>query len=387
MNIANVFTTSLNNWQCADESELNTDASDCLSDALYPQLWTNQTRFDSVKSRNQLQKKMGERFLSSIDLALQQIRHSYQNDHEIEIKRLKEAGILEISTLRQLEPELLMSELNIPPSKGIRENQLKELKVMIGRALEIQKLFSKTHYCFFHGMSSQIYPLFKAYKIEAKMLGLEPQKHFKLLRSQNPEIFLKRAETQEKTIEKYTSSPFLYDHTLELQTELLSCSPHPLIRSGGESMLSSLVDNFSVNLNPSFKELKRLGVTPMESKEFKSACGHMVVVCIRKKFVLSKAYLAHPFGTACRIASHRVRSTLDYLQTLTDPNEISCPHGETIQFRVVLNRLKSEDDDRIVVLTALSSETKKKIKQRVVEQVAQQANKNPIRPIFLRSKL
>lgn len=267
-------------------------------------------------------------------------------DPNLEISRLKDLEMVNIDEQAKLDEAI--RELTKNEEKRLR------LKALMGRALEIQKIYQESHYVFIHAqMSSR---LIFSELVEALVQRECPKENFrdyKFLRMPN----LSRSWD----IRKYSQITDVHDHEKITQEDLISADGYFYNNRRFESALFFLAHNSNIFESCSSLIQKILGVyyknlSWFESFSFarrfigttegdSSIVGNLFVICIPKEKSKLMQYRSHPFGVPCCCHTRDSDEILEDLQKGIDIRCIS-----RLQFRLFTPALKKENGVKIFLI-------------------------------------
>lgn len=318
---------------------------------------------------------------------MQRIRADRLEDVEAEVARLKRSGVLDTDVIR--------FTTRVMGNRGGQQDptplEIAHFQVLWGRALEIKRLYQKTHYVFIHGQAAQflVWPYF--YK-EMHRSSDRPFHSFKPLREESccvPARSCTEAPQAKSAVFKRLQKG---EHDHFQRNVLLSVDAYFSNQQIGESCAIFTVNNRSIimkdeagtnALHDSRKRYLRRYVSDEQVADGyctrlavqealaqrESSCGNIVVIAVKKALLQNDntnfAYLSHPFGQPCHCDSRKLR-TSDRLDELQNGTLRRCDRswvGDNIipQVRLHTDFLTPENCD-IFLLTSVPKAVKKAIK-------------------------
>lgn len=246
------------------------------------------------------------------------LKQNYQSDLNQELKRLRLNGTLPKEVEQSIDHSLQLMEKN---KKSIEpKNNQREVKVALGRALEIKNALKDTHFTLLHAQDTRwviVNYLIKEIIRDSSRYSSENLKHFK---------FIRIPSTTKTDISKFFLASQIHDHSDKHRLELLSCDAYFLNRTPGESSMHFLSRNYSVvsKGNTSAKiiecankiiDMELKGKSQKTREQLKkiieghiqqigiAPVGTLQVISVPKE-ALSKTpggylYRSHPFGKPC----------------------------------------------------------------------------------------
>ena len=291
------------------------------------------------------------------------IRKNYYRNPELEFERLS----LSIDIWDRVIEELTTMGLNNFLSK---EKELLST-VMIGRALEIQRIYKSTHHVFIHAQSSDWLVFSDLVKELTKTHFPDRNLHqFKFLR-------IPPREGESKTITKYSKAEHVYDHQPNTRDDLISADAYFLHAEAAESAFFFM----SVNRNITSKSYpfirhaikffhRELSKRELESytdqvaaltKNDPSKIGNLFLVCIPKEKSEEIQYRSHPFGNPCRCSTEEnSQQILEQLQNLEIG--MSCMKNFCPQYRLFTPKLTPENNVKMYLLSS-EEDYRRKVKE------------------------
>lgn len=284
------------------------------------------------------------------------IRKERKDHPGLELERLKFLGIIDQETEQKLNHSLADSRFT---------QKAPLLKMMMGRALEIQKIYGSTHDVFIHSQGSKW--LVYCDLIKELMKIHHPEKdlhHFKFLRIP--------ASSPITDIEHYSKSHYVDDLDFQTRTDLISADGYVYNNQYGESALHYM------NLNSNVEETDRyildatskaiLTFYPHFSSEkayshareliariktVNPQVGNLFIFCVPKEKSSAVQYRAHPYGKPCQChPGEKDEQILDQLQKGNLTRESTCRSAHDIpQFRLFTPALKKENGVKSYLLT------------------------------------
>lgn len=285
------------------------------------------------------------------------LRKIWNASPEEELSRLRDWGVIDESTETRLD-RLVSSYVMTSSSLSLKQISA---KVMVGRALEIQRIYGDTHRVFLHAQSSKWLVIPDLIKECMKVYYPEKDLHqFKCLR-------IPKNTAPEEGISKYKTSSTC-DQDLKTRDEIISADGYFYNSSQAESSFyfvwnnSNIMSAFSpVALSliqkfcPSLSDSKRREFAEKFVRQVgddSSELGNLFVFCIPKEESEKIQYRAHPFGVVCDChQSQDSDAILDQLQKGSLNQEIACKgyHSEP-QFRLFTPELRKENGVKIYLI-------------------------------------
>ena len=339
--------------------------------------------------------------------SIQLIRHSRKDDPEQELKRLRTLEILDPNTEKKLDRSI--DRATIGSFGWFASHKRKQIKILFAQALEIQKIYQETHHVFIHGQSSPWLAISHMVKEIEKIQHPEQNLHqFKYLRApcstaepgfiesthRLVSLFNPFASTGiERYSERWFQDLLLSDNDNKVREELLSADAYFYNYSPCESALYFMGNNSNVlnkdavqtvaqktmaHFFPKLSEFEQALHAKKITKAISSksfTCGNLFVICLPKKNPQKLHYRSHPFGRVCachpkeleqEILDKLQRGILDY-STKCDPGKAASKYGlpKVPQYRLYLPGIEPGKDQKIFLLTPLSSSDRKVIKSRI----------------------
>jgi hypothetical protein len=290
------------------------------------------------------------------EAAVRLIRHSRIEDHSQEVLRLKTIGILN----QEMESKL---DAIIKTNYSYTRNEI-PLKAMMGRALEIQKIYQDTHDVFIHAQNAKWLVFVDFVKEWMKVSCPEQDMHqFKFLRMPG--------FSRQWGIERYSKGSNVNDSDPIANQDLISADGY--FYNGGycESALYFMATNTNImhsclsvliqTIRKAYPDLSELEIEKYARKIFLSSegnpsnIGNLFVVCIPKQVSGRVQYRSHPFGRPCQchgVNEERSREILDGLQKGELNAYTSCTGLATLppQFRLFTPELTKENGVKIYLI-------------------------------------
>ena len=259
-----------------------------------------------------------------------------QESPTLELQRLRDWGIIEENIDARLES---MEARFLSP--GLARVSA---KAMIGRLLEIQRLYGDTHWVSIHAQSAEstvIPDLITALiKRSSAAKDLHPVKYLRM--PQN------KGEAPDIEIYKQSSTD---DHDLKTREDLISADIYPYNITPGESAFYFMSANRSVmracsdialpiikKFYPSLSLLQQTGFAKRIVRPINRIgpdLGNLFVFCIPKENRAKVLYQAHPFGKPCDChSSQETHRILDQLQKGKLDQSTLCRNGHLPQLRL-----------------------------------------------------
>lgn len=303
---------------------------------------------------------------------------------DLELKRLRSFHILDLNSESEIDKAI----------KGLghyQEAKRNELKIMVARAMEIQKIYSETHHVFIHAQSTSWLLFPDLVKEFMKANHPEQDVHqFKFLRMPNL--------TRPYDIQRYTNKWSVFDHETQAREDLISADAYFYNNRSYESALDFMSRNRNILGGPSISCLREvirffhpeLSLEEADSyakdliehqKKVTSKVGNLFVICIPKEKSEQIQYRAHPFGTPCHCDSKM--SSIEILESLQKGSlntSIECEEGASPQYRIFTPALKKEDGVKVYLLTndRISRKKSKEKVRNVVKQVLEESRRRKI---------
>ncbi len=286
---------------------------------------------------------------------VEQICKKYLKNPFLEFDRLCDSGVI------NWEKESLLDKA-IEPLTSIYEFDKKlEIKVMIGRALEIQKIYQETHDVFIHAQASSGIVFPSLVKEFMKIQHTDQNFHdFEFLRLPN--------SSTTPSITAYSKSFSVDDHEEQTREDLISADGYFYHNEGGESSLYFMAKNSSIMsmtstllakairyFHPSLSE-ESVNLFSKQVSDLTNAdpshIGNLFVFCLPKEKSKEIQYRAHPFGKPCDCHSEEESTeVLEKLQSgiLDEETKCSDDWGWTTwpQFRLFTPELTQENGVKI----------------------------------------
>lgn len=285
------------------------------------------------------------------DEAVKRIRNArFECDPYSERMRLWGAGVFNKEIERRVEKAFWLGSDNFTWEKAI-----------LGQALEIQRIFEKTHYMFTHGQQREFYLISTIFKTMAKNNGID-MPHFKPMRPYP-------LSSSFNSIQKYSENRGMDDAEDRTKTELLSVSGNPYCRALGESANYY----FSYNQNcsrprqilSSFLDRSTAAKLSQIILQNDSSPGILNAILVPKKDWEDRVYPSHSFGRPCFCQpSDQKESVLQNAQRGHANLPCTPVHGS--QYRMLLSKIEPKVC-RIYALTPFSKEQRREIKRQVRE--------------------
>lgn len=274
------------------------------------------------------------------------LRKARQGPGTLELQRLLDWGVIDQSIERRLE-----RMVHGYYDSG-SEDLLKRLssKAMIGRALEMQKLYKDTHWVFIHAQSSPWIVIGDLIKESIKCCHPEKNLHqFKYLRMPKDE-----SVAGDISIYKQSST---YDHDTQTRQDLISADGYLYNTTHAESAFSfmnrntnmtpadsavalSIIQRFYPSLNPiQQQEFAERIITPIRKPRL--AIANLFVLCIPKDKSAKIEYRSHPFGKICDC--HPLIASDQLLDRLQNGDLAKCKNGSTPQYRIYTPELHKQE--------------------------------------------
>ncbi len=301
--------------------------------------------------------------------AVRLIRKSRFEGPDLEWNRLKDWGVIDADLEERIEKtvQAFHSHLDLT-------------KMMLGRALEMQKIYGDTHHVFIHAQSSKWLVFPHLVKEFMKIHCPEKDLHqFKFLRLPNL--------SRDYDISRYSKAADVYDHEPVANEDLISCDGYFYNTGGYESALDFMARNSNIMSSSSkviqgaiqfFYPKARQDRLQEYVTRFKnltlddtSKIGHLFVFCIPKEKSPDIQYRAHPFGIPCTCHGKEGDSEiLESLQKGELTEETKCSYNQTPQFRIFTPEVKKENGVKIYLIPSdktYSKQLKDKVRNLVQE--------------------
>lgn len=259
--------------------------------------------------------------------AVKKVKACYLENPQEEVERLRAAGILDSRTEANIDNGLLL----------FGGSDTDSVKMVIGRAIELKKIFAKKYYVFFHAQSSQWTGL--TYLVKQLAKTFYPDKDLRLFKYlRNPDVTQAQSPAstsfdQPSGLERFMedfinhSTDSALDHQPHLVKSLVcadTCDPAVTVENG-ESSFCFLSRDVSVASYGNMGMIKKVmgGVlsefipdsirrtvleplTEVASSVVKSKpkCGNLYVICIPKALIKNPdtnvLWRSHPYGIPCK---------------------------------------------------------------------------------------
>jgi hypothetical protein len=356
--------------------------------------------------------------------AMRLIRHSYSDNFEQELQRLRALNVLTKAREKKLDQSLnninplLFHFIDLCPSWMIPAEikaQKLQAKILFGRAFEIKDLYKNTHHVFIHAQATKWVTL--TYLLKELVRKFHPEidiRNFKFLRSPGdpfPADFLNQLWSHVsslfglnkpyKDVQSYLSSKWLpvNDSLDKTRKELMSVDAFYYNHFPYESSMfflvkdSNIVDNLKVIekfskeciqyfassiSNAKLNLLSQRVVSAFSPKS--DPCGNLFVLCLPKEDSHKIQYRAHPFGPPCKCHPRKNdNQILENLQNEVFDITTECKSKVKVpQYRVYTPLLKPGQGKRIYLLTPFEKPRRKAIKakiKKIVEEVYKEISK------------
>lgn len=311
---------------------------------------------------------------------LKELKKQYKDNLQEELKRLRDNGTLLDHIEHDLDAQLIPLE-EYKNSDEPKHNEL-EIKVAIGRALEIKKIVGKTHYVFTHAQDARWVVLTYLIKeIVRENYTKEDLQFFKFLRPPKKE--------------KAHVSEFQNLYADANHPELISADAYFLNTFIGESAINFLARNYSVaskqgktyaihNCASNILQLLRPNKANDAIKQSVSKfineigvarTGVLHTICVPKHLAQKPEtdfqFRSHPYGLRCHCELEGQGKDLDILEFLNEDvlsEELNCiEKGNRVipQFRLLTSRLDPKDDVFVITQTPFTKHKRNAMKQEI----------------------
>ena len=340
------------------------------------------------------------------EAAVNLIRRARVDSHEDEYTRLWCAGLLNPTEDEKIDQAL--AQVNTNGLSRLHENKPKALavKVLLGQAMEIQRIYKDTHHVFLHAQETRwiifTYFLKEIAKKAAPHINLQQYKYLRVpsppaapsafqVASYNPYNLLSSYMPQPvvgyNDARKYARQVVVNDSAGTTRDELLSVDAYFYNFASYESSLHFLANNCNVNrVDALLRNVVKFGIRyfypaisdaaleayanqvaaiPVQA----SPCGNLFVICTPKERAEEFHYRAHPYGVPCRCHSgDRSPEIIDRLQEGVSDATTRCASLAHPQFRVYTPLLSPHVENRehkIYLLTPFAKAYRKALKAQV----------------------
>lgn len=321
---------------------------------------------------------------------IKEIKKLYCNDLLQELERLRNFDILTEEIETMLDTKFLQCR-GVEPSSA---NNANEVKVAIGRAMEIKRIVEKTHYVFIHGQDTRWLAI--SYLIKEAVrenYDMDTIKLYKFLRVPSSEKCLLSDIVSKANVA-------MFDYSAKVRAKLISVdvlNRNALSNSAGESAFSYLSSNTSAFTNEDLTSIKKCvksvisELTPVSSlvtrhklnhavdkamaKMRNARIGNLVIICIPKTLTetpeTNVQYRCHEYGVPCNCELKQLDDNviLDLLHEDLKLGEIMCHSGSAFarppQYRLIAQLLRPEDG----ILTFIETPIRKKIRHEFKEEL------------------
>lgn len=320
------------------------------------------------------------------------LKQQYNSNHHDEIQRLRNTGIYNPDLESLVDSNLTEIEkvkTHIEP-KG---NQL-AVKVALGRALEIKRLMSSTHYVFTHSQDTRwLVVVYLIKELVKQNYEKEKIRRFKFL----------RVPSQKETKVDALKNKNIHDHQWEIRDELISADAYLLNLNRDESALNFLSRNYSVVskgnkpdaiIDCAWEIIQRLIPNRKRALQVKSQVvkyineinianmGALHIICVPKKLAQSPEtnfqFRAHPYGKPCDCSQKKSMDEFTLLELLQNDVMIEEFHCDSYQegnkvinekiipqYRLLSSHMKPEKDVLIMTETPLCKAKRREIKAEI----------------------
>lgn len=270
-----------------------------------------------------------------------------------------------------------------------------QVKMLLGRALEIKNLYQNTHYIFSHAQATKYFVPVCLIKELVKVFFPERNVQFsQFLRV--PQLRTTEVKDFKSILVDASINSVINDHQTEVREKLLSVDAHLFNTEECESALNFLCRNYSVldNYATGFKDLfsfifshfftKRIPKTEFHelcnravniAYRVRGVCGNLFMICIPKKLVEDPdktiVYRAHPFGRPCDC--HPENEDIEIIKQLQQGNlnlNYLCRGSVVPQFRLLAAALTPENEVYSFGLTPFTKAEKKMLKADITKLAA-----------------
>lgn len=297
------------------------------------------------------------------------IRKTWVDSPDQELQRLREWGVLD-----KTREQLLANMTNSQYCTSSCSSKKQSAKAMVGRALELQSLYTGTHNVFLHAQSSKWILISDLIKECMKAAYPEKNLHqFKCLR-------IPSEKWVSADISQYKNKS-THDHDLKTREDLISADGYFYNTAAGESAFyfmwhNSNIMNSSHSIALSIIQIFFPRLTDVEQKEFaqriikvssdaSAELGNLFIFCLPKEQSEKIQYRAHPFGRVCACYKED-KLILDVLQK---GHKVTC--GALIpQFRIFTPALRREDGVKSYLISPNRSQ-RQLLKQKIREIVCE----------------
>ncbi len=300
------------------------------------------------------------------------IRRARFEDSDCELRRLRALGVIN--------PEIEgKQEKAISGVWSVTSDTMRlKVKVMMGRCLEIQNIYKRTHDVFIHAQSSKWLVCPDLIKELMKVHHPSQDFHqFKFLRmpglsrnwdishySQDENVRDNEAIPREDLIsaDGYFYNSKGYESALHFMCQNSNISSSSLI----VSVVKNAIQSFYPSLNSESFDLDGYATrVAAQTEEDCSSIGNLFVLCIPKEKSSSIQYRAHPFGEPCKChEGEEGASILNLLQEGVLNEETKCSYYTIPQFRIFTPELKKENGVKIYLIPSEKT-YRKALKERV----------------------
>lgn len=328
-----------------------------------------------------------EEELTSKKDTLKQIRKQYLEEPTLELERLRNAEIL------NWDKEVFLDEAILPLTSNF--NKKTELKIMIGRALEVQKIYQETHHVFIHAQASRgiIFPsLVKEFmKSQHRDQDFDGFEFLRLPNSSTTPSITAYSNAfnvfdhEEKTRDDLISADAYFYHNESYESSLHFLSLNKNIMGIASPLIAKAIRYFHPNLSEKSRGIFARRIVS-ETDEDPSHIGNLFVFCIPKEKSGEIQYRAHPFGKACHC--HKENDSTEILEKLqagildeeTMCNDLwnwnACP-----QFRLFTPALTQENGVNVHLLPSNQS-YQEKVEQKVHDIVLELKARQRFAPVL-----
>jgi hypothetical protein len=325
------------------------------------------------------------------DGAVSLIRKARFDSHEDEYVRLWTAGLLNPEEDAKIDAALGKISLGVVGARTGRATLA--VKVLLGQAMEIRRVFSATHHVFIHAQTTNwmtfTYLLKEMAKKSSPGLNLT---HFKYLRVPTPE------RIRAMDARYYDNSDNVSDNDMQTRTDILSADAYYYNTQSHESALYFLANNSNIMADVNtLTSVIKLGIrffypniSDSQALNYaasvaaipigRAASGNLFVICTPRDRAEEFQYRSHPFGRACKChPKERASEIVDSLVVGILDETTRCTGGIAPQFRVYSPHLAPTPnrEHRTYLLTPFPKAVRKGLKasiKRIVAAIHQSSN-------------
>jgi hypothetical protein len=288
------------------------------------------------------------------ELSAKLLRKAWKIAPDQEFQRLCDWGVIDEKVDEEIDEMIRLHSWLATKVKMV------SAKVMIGRALEMQRLYKDTHRVFLHAQSSQWLVIADLIKECMKIYFPKKDLHqFKCLR-------IPQEVAPNKSILAYKTT-YTHDSDLKTREDLISADGYFYNASTAESSFYFMWHNYNImescshialstiqKFCPSLSFVKQEAFAKKiveQVEDDRSQLGNLFICCIPKEESEKVQYRSHPYGRVCTCHnSEDSDSILDSLQKGQLDFAALCSNYNTPQFRLFTPELRKENGVKIYLI-------------------------------------